>query len=58
VASLACEDKIGTTRYSSLKIEKSYNAFRMLFMVENKLFILLIHQRKLIKKNQLLKRRH
>jgi pimeloyl-ACP methyl ester carboxylesterase len=56
VASFACEEEIGETRYSSLKIEKSYNAFRMLFMVENKLFILLKHQSKHIKKNQKAKR--
>ena len=43
VASFACKEEIGETRYTSLKIEKSYNALRMLFMVENKLLILLKH---------------
>ena len=58
-ARLACEDYIGQTRYCSLKINKTFNAIRMLMKVETKLFLLLKQQGKFIKKyNQILKRRH
>ena len=40
-AKRACEEYIGETRYSSLKILKTFSAIRMLINVETKLFILL-----------------
>ena len=48
VARVACEDKISENRYSALKIEKNYNALRLLFMIENKLYI---HLKNTVKKN-------
>ena len=41
VAKVACDDQIGENRYNSLKIEKTYNALRLLFMIENKLYLYL-----------------
>jgi hypothetical protein len=40
---MACLDNIGDPRYYSLKIVKSYNAFRLLYLTENKLFLMLKH---------------
>jgi len=40
-ARLTCENYIGLKRYSSLKIEKTYSAFRMLFTLEKKVHIIL-----------------
>lgn len=53
VARVACEDKIGEGRYTALKIEKNYNVLRLMFMIENKLYIHLKNNvKKSIKKNK------
>jgi len=39
VARVACDEKIGADRYGSLKITKTYNALRVLFLTENKLYM-------------------
>lgn len=48
VSRVTCENKIGENRYSTLKIEKNYNALRLMFMIENKLYI---HLKNNVKKN-------
>ena len=40
MARVACEDKFGPKRYNHFKIEKTYNSLRLLFLIENKLFLL------------------
>ena len=41
VAKVACSDNIGDPRYYSLKLEKVYNALRLLYLIENKMFLTL-----------------
>ena len=47
VAKVACFDNIGDPRYYSLKVEKTYNALRLLYLIENKMFLTLNHYGKL-----------
>jgi hypothetical protein len=57
VAKVACSDNIGDPRYYSLKLEKTYNALRLLYLIENRMFLTLKKYGKLQKKNQMIKRR-
>lgn len=57
VARAACEENIGKSKYASLKIEKTYNALRLLTKIETYLFRVIQEQSKLQKKNQMMKRR-
>ena len=40
VAREACKQNIGEDRYNSLKVNKTYNALRLIHKIESRLFIL------------------
>jgi hypothetical protein len=50
VARVASKGEFGADRYSALKVEKSYNALRLLFLVENLLYLQIKHQNKKLPK--------
>ena len=53
VSRVACETIIGENRYSTLKMEKNYNALRLLYLIENKLYVHLKNNvKKTIKKKE------
>jgi len=39
VSKLACDDFIGTSRYASLKIAKVFEALKMLYVLDSKLYV-------------------
>lgn len=47
VSRLACNDFIGTTRYASLKIDKVFEAMKMLYVLDSKLNIQIKNQSKI-----------
>jgi hypothetical protein len=48
VSRVACEEILGENRFNALKIDKNYNALRLLYMIENKLYV---HLKNNVKKN-------
>lgn len=48
VSRVLCEDVLGDKRYVTLKVDKNYNALRLLYLIENKVYI---HLKNNVKKN-------